>query len=147
MQILFLENVQRIEIFSDFLVSLDFLIYTYRIFTNKRPAQMKDSARTINWGTGGLEISRLCLNRRSGLLIELIDCLHMRNVLYNVSIVYALEMGQMAISSLRTFDGFPRNNFEWICLHSNAAKLLAVYPIVHALCPCYCIYGLQFTLP
>ena len=47
----------------------------------------------------------------------------MHNVFCNVNIVYALEMGQMVISLLRTFDGFPRTNFEWICLHSAAAML------------------------
>ena len=30
---------------------------------------------------------------------------------------FIFEMGQMAISLLRTFDGFPLTKFEWIHLH------------------------------
>ena len=47
---------------------------TYRVSANKRPAQVKDHAQIIDQGSGELEISRLCLNRRPGLLIELIVC-------------------------------------------------------------------------
>ena len=50
------------------------LCNNHRISANKRPAQIKDRARIIDRGSGGSEISRLCLNRRSGLLIELIVC-------------------------------------------------------------------------
>ena len=42
----------------------------------------------------------------------------MSNVLCNVNIVYALQMERMAISLLRTCDGFPRTNFDWTPLHT-----------------------------
>ena len=44
----------------------------YHISANKGPSQMKDRARIIDQGSGWLEISRPCPNRRSGLLTELI---------------------------------------------------------------------------
>ena len=36
---------------------------------------------------------------------------------------FGLEMGQMAISLLRTFDGFPLTKFEWIDLHTSVFML------------------------
>ena len=49
-------------------------ICMYHISANKRRTQIKDRAQKIDLCSGGLEISRPCLNRRSSLLSELIVC-------------------------------------------------------------------------